>query len=216
MTDEINKLIAERSINYGGFDAHAITAQAIKQAICSAKSFDKLSLTEKECLSQIASKLSRWVNGDSNQNDTKRDIAGYALGAITSKSKPLTDAFIRFIKAYGAGLLEEYESLGQFITSSRSKPECREVFTMADGSKVEAEIWFGGVWDFDDVPEEYRTASLYAHLMFKFDKKAPLEYTIEGRGVFDCYEFDVDTVPAMAMLAMLEMQAMLLFNDNKG
>ncbi len=69
-----NDLLNERAKTHGDFDQVALTARAIKALFSRAN----LSPTQREALDMIASKLGRIANGNANEPDHWRDIAGYA------------------------------------------------------------------------------------------------------------------------------------------
>jgi len=85
MSKNIQDTLDERGTRYGDFKNHADISQEIQNAV--AKGFmlrgDGLTLNDVpsyqlEALTMIAHKIGRIVNGDTNYDDSWRDIAGYA------------------------------------------------------------------------------------------------------------------------------------------
>ena len=73
---EITKTLKERHKNYGSFITGAKISQYLKQSKYLYTS--NLSVTQKESLDMIFSKISRILNGDANHIDSWHDICGYA------------------------------------------------------------------------------------------------------------------------------------------
>ncbi|CAB4242247.1 hypothetical protein UFOVP83_49 [uncultured Caudovirales phage] len=75
---DINKTLEKRRGTHGSFESTAKTAQAIKSIIDDGDSNELLLSFQREALHQIATKISRIVNGDPDHADSWHDIAGYA------------------------------------------------------------------------------------------------------------------------------------------
>lgn len=82
MNTEIGAILKERETTHGDFMLTAITSQGIKCALRSATNWNLLTYPQKEALDNIAQKMSRIVEGNSDTLDHWKDIQGYAELAI--------------------------------------------------------------------------------------------------------------------------------------
>lgn len=73
-----DKTLNTRETQYGTYDTNAKLAQTIKAVFRESKKWNVLTFTQKESLELIATKISRILNGNQNNPDSWRDIAGYA------------------------------------------------------------------------------------------------------------------------------------------
>lgn len=86
MTQDLNKILADRGSDYGDFFGHAAVAQNIKGIVNAQLArnpqFQLLSPAEKhvvrEGLDMIAHKIARIANGNPRVEDSWDDIGGYA------------------------------------------------------------------------------------------------------------------------------------------
>lgn len=84
MADEVKRivprmpLLAEREKTHGNFADVAYTAQNIKNAFVRPECYSLLGEYQKESLDLIATKIARILNGNPNEIDHWKDIAGYA------------------------------------------------------------------------------------------------------------------------------------------
>ena len=84
MSEEVKRVVPrmpvleEREKTHGSFAGVASNAQHIKDEIRMAKRFTLLDEHHREALDLIATKISRIINGNPNETDHWRDIAGYA------------------------------------------------------------------------------------------------------------------------------------------
>lgn len=77
MTD-INTTLSERGKRYGTFSDNAQIAQSIKNIFRQTPKWNAMSSDKRECLDQIASKISRILTGDTEYIDNWIDISGYS------------------------------------------------------------------------------------------------------------------------------------------
>lgn len=91
---DLQKTLDERGAEYGDFGVMCDKIQAIKQAY---GSLANLPATHAEALEMIATKIGRILTGNPNNEDSWRDIAGYATlvadrlrppAAVATKSGP--------------------------------------------------------------------------------------------------------------------------------
>lgn len=75
---KLETILGQRAKTYGRFADNAWIAQQIKAAISSGPNWALLSVSQKESLHQMASKIGRLMTGDPNYLDSWKDIAGYA------------------------------------------------------------------------------------------------------------------------------------------
>jgi hypothetical protein len=81
------ELLAARAKTHGEFSDHAFITQNIKYLMHATENWDNLSVSHKESLGMIASKIGRILAGDPNHRDHWDDIAGYATLAA-ERCKP--------------------------------------------------------------------------------------------------------------------------------
>lgn len=74
----IDALLEERGKTHGDFADHAAVTYAIKDAIASLGTIDRLNVVQREALDMIAHKIGRIVAGNPNHHDHWLDISGYA------------------------------------------------------------------------------------------------------------------------------------------
>lgn len=74
LSDSAKSLSDDRGKVYGSFTAVAKTSQHLKNMLRSSR----MSAAQKESIDNICTKLARLVQGDPNDLDGWRDIAGYA------------------------------------------------------------------------------------------------------------------------------------------
>lgn len=74
----IDAVLAERGSRYGEFDEHARITQAVKRALVSGRSWERMTDSQKEALEMVAHKMGRIVNGDPAYVDSWTDLIGYA------------------------------------------------------------------------------------------------------------------------------------------
>jgi len=76
----IKETLEERGGRYGSFETQGEITQVIKEAfrLTRPEGWCNLKDDQKEALDQIASKISRILNGDPNYSDSWHDIAGFA------------------------------------------------------------------------------------------------------------------------------------------
>lgn len=72
------QVIEERETAHGDYHLQATFAQALKQEFHQHEGWKKLNYEQRESLDMIAVKISRILNGNPNDADHWRDIAGYA------------------------------------------------------------------------------------------------------------------------------------------
>lgn len=87
MPSEINKVLAERGVNYGDFSFVAFRSQQIQNHLRVHDPEKQYTPTQREALQMIASKLARIVTGNPGHRDSWIDIAGYAQLAANSIEK---------------------------------------------------------------------------------------------------------------------------------
>jgi hypothetical protein len=79
---DIDEVINERELRYGGFDHNARVSQllknCIKECIKERTNNKPLRVTQLESLDMICFKIARIINGDPDYADNWVDIAGYA------------------------------------------------------------------------------------------------------------------------------------------
>ena len=80
-TTDIDKTLAERGSRYGTFAGHAEVSQAIKRVMANelAKRNKLIADDQWEALEMIVHKMARIINGNPDNVDSWRDIAGYAV-----------------------------------------------------------------------------------------------------------------------------------------
>lgn len=83
------KLIEERTAQYGCFSGQAELSQSLKQAMSKGRNWGSLSAMQREALEMIAHKIARILNGDPNYDDSWLDIGGYANLPVVVKEKQL-------------------------------------------------------------------------------------------------------------------------------
>lgn len=71
-------ILAERGKRYGAFVDNSSVSQGIKVEIKAGRKWSQMAWDQRECLDQIACKISRIVTGDPNYVDNWDDIAGFA------------------------------------------------------------------------------------------------------------------------------------------
>ena len=77
MTD-INALLAERQKTHGDFKTHAELCQYLSDTMRASDGWLPLAADQREALEMIQHKVARVLNGNPNEADHWRDIAGYA------------------------------------------------------------------------------------------------------------------------------------------
>jgi hypothetical protein len=77
MTD-IDDTLDARAVTHGGYPLVALTGHTIKATLRAGARWSDTQPVHREALDMIAVKMSRIVNGDCNNADHWRDIAGYA------------------------------------------------------------------------------------------------------------------------------------------
>ncbi len=77
MTSEIDKILSERQKTHGDFFQQAETAARLKLVMRDSTNWERVSYPRKEALDHIAVKISRILNGDSEYEDSWKDIMGY-------------------------------------------------------------------------------------------------------------------------------------------
>ena len=75
---DINTLLAERQKTHGDFVTHAALCQELTDAMRVQSGWLHLSPDQRESLEMIQHKVARVLNGNPNEADHWRDIAGYA------------------------------------------------------------------------------------------------------------------------------------------
>lgn len=84
MSDNIDKVLAQRGARYGDFSHHAELAQNLQEVMrssgvkVSGEFWNKLTAVQKQALTVIADKIARILSGDPNYDDNWIDIQGYA------------------------------------------------------------------------------------------------------------------------------------------
>lgn len=79
MTEEIQKTLDDRALDYGLFCENAAFAQRIKAVMESSPRWEDMEPYQREALDFIASKIGRLLSGDHRKPDTWHDIAGYVM-----------------------------------------------------------------------------------------------------------------------------------------
>ena len=79
------ELLSEREKTHGDYRLTASVAQKIKAMVRNSPSYPDMTLAQHESLDMIAVKLARIMCGDPHEPDHFRDIAGYALLAISER-----------------------------------------------------------------------------------------------------------------------------------
>jgi len=77
-THLLDQTLAERGKEYGDFGVMCGKIQAIKHAMNLGAMSNGLTVTHREALEMIATKIGRILTGNPNHEDSWRDIAGYA------------------------------------------------------------------------------------------------------------------------------------------
>ncbi len=77
---DITTILLERHNEYGGFEDVACISQSLKSTfrVYGKIRWHHMQDDQKEALEMIASKIARILNGNTNNEDSWRDIAGYA------------------------------------------------------------------------------------------------------------------------------------------
>lgn len=78
MTDDVNKILAERGSTYGDFSDNSAISRVLKDTMSGYAGWGRLTNVQREALDMIAHKISRILAGDPNFKDHWDDIAGYA------------------------------------------------------------------------------------------------------------------------------------------
>ena len=78
MTQETQKLLANRGRTHGSFQEHARITQGLKGVIATAPNWARLSPSQKEALEMAAHKIGRILAGDPDFHDHWADLAGYS------------------------------------------------------------------------------------------------------------------------------------------
>ena len=74
----IQDTLNERQKTHGTFKTHAKICQALKEVMYVERSWLLLTPSQREALDMIQHKVARILNGNPNEQDHWRDIAGYA------------------------------------------------------------------------------------------------------------------------------------------
>ena len=92
---DIRETVKERDARYGTFPVQATGAQGIRGWLVAGRSWDRLTVVQRESLTQLAAKLSRIVNGDPAYLDSWIDAIGYLQLAVDSMTTaPSPDASV--------------------------------------------------------------------------------------------------------------------------
>lgn len=75
---DVQATLNERGKTHGDFKVQASTAQRLKQCLTGHDCWARLEHSQREALETICTKMSRILNGNPNEPDHWRDIAGYA------------------------------------------------------------------------------------------------------------------------------------------
>lgn len=78
----------DRIKTHGNFSHVAHTYQRLKTAVAGSEYFSTMDATQKTALEMILYKVSRVVNGNPNEPDHWKDIAGYANLVISHLKEP--------------------------------------------------------------------------------------------------------------------------------
>jgi hypothetical protein len=78
MDDAVEGILKERQAQYGNFGEQAQFIQELKITMRHTPSYKDLSHAQKEAIDCIVMKISRLLHGNPNNEDSWRDIAGYA------------------------------------------------------------------------------------------------------------------------------------------
>lgn len=85
LVNETSDLLADRQRTHGDFSRVACTSQRLKDDITDGTRYSyDLPYIQREALQNICQKMSRIVNGNSNEPDHWQDIIGYATLALNS------------------------------------------------------------------------------------------------------------------------------------
>lgn len=77
MTDDLDRILAERREIYGEFPDNAAVAQAFKKALRGAKNYDILTDVHLEAFDNVLQKIARVACGDVNHIDSIDDMINY-------------------------------------------------------------------------------------------------------------------------------------------
>lgn len=78
MANTVDDTLAERGQRYGDFTNRAALSQALKEAVQSSPSWQRMTPWQREAVEMILHKISRIVYGDPNYSDSWHDIGGYS------------------------------------------------------------------------------------------------------------------------------------------
>ena len=79
MSNDLNTILAERGAQYGDFSAQARLSQRLKSVVRDHRPAGlPLNASQTESMEMILHKIARIVNGNPDNEDSWRDIAGYA------------------------------------------------------------------------------------------------------------------------------------------
>lgn len=76
--NDVQSTLNERGKTHGDFGVQAATSQLLKHALRCTTTFDRLAADQREALETLMMKVSRILNGNPDEPDHWRDIAGYA------------------------------------------------------------------------------------------------------------------------------------------
>jgi len=77
MSQESEKIIAERSEQYGAWRSQGAIAQSLKQAVRNGESWKSMLPCQRESIDMCLHKISRIVNGNYNNRDSWLDAGAY-------------------------------------------------------------------------------------------------------------------------------------------
>ena len=75
--DNLTDILADRGKEYGDFSSECELIQSIKRTLRSGPKWVIMDDAQKEALDMVAHKMGRIINGNPNNIDSWRDIAGY-------------------------------------------------------------------------------------------------------------------------------------------
>lgn len=78
MTRYDNEMLENREENYGSFQTNAHLIQQLKRQTRGMTGWERLSPDKQQSIDMIFTKIGRIITGNSNQQDSWDDIAGYA------------------------------------------------------------------------------------------------------------------------------------------
>lgn len=93
MSDDMQKLLAERGKTHGEYRDHARIAQALKDVMRSGPSYALLHDHERETLDMLAHKIGRVLAGNPHFEDHWRDMAGYATLSADRNLPPTAENY---------------------------------------------------------------------------------------------------------------------------